>query len=68
MDTKELCDEVSNVYALISQLRVSGDAVDLIAAAREKLRRLDKGIRDFGKKEAAEDGGQVDSGASGEED
>lgn len=32
--------ELANVFALLSNLSVSGDAVDIMAAVRQKLRRV----------------------------
>ena len=40
MDTKDLAQLAADAYAMISTLSVAGDAVDVIAAARAKLRKL----------------------------
>lgn len=46
---------IEAAYALISSLSVSGDVVDVIAAARQQLVMADK---DFEKKEAVEHGSE----------
>ncbi len=44
-------NKAKQIYAMLSQLSVSGDAVDIVAAIRELLRQMI---------EEAEDGGQTD--------
>lgn len=41
---KELTKQVDDIFGLVSLLRVSGDSVDLVAAVREKLRRLHQDV------------------------
>lgn len=71
---QELKKQVDEIFTMVSLLRVSGDAVDIVATVREKLRRLYKHIEKLPDvqppdipttavsepcaKEAATDGGQ----------
>jgi len=50
---KELKKEVNEVFTLISSVFVRGDDVDVIAIAREKLRKVYSGL-------SAEKGGDAD--------
>lgn len=59
MDTKKLAKQVSDIYNIVSAIAVRGDAVDLMAAARTKLREL-AGAIEAVEKEAVTDGGQDD--------
>lgn len=43
METKKLLDEA---FALLCAIPVSGDSVELMAAAKEKMRNAYKSIRD----------------------
>lgn len=49
MDIENLQKQVSTIYAIVSSLNVSGDAVDAVAAIRSKLRKLDRDIAEAGK-------------------
>lgn len=40
MDNKQISDELTAAYQILSTLSVSGDAVDAMAAVRAKLRRV----------------------------
>lgn len=57
MDIENLQKQVQDIFGIVSQLRVSGDAVDYVAAVREKLRRLYADIGAMAEKEDT-DGGQ----------
>lgn len=49
--------QVEDIYLIISSLGVSGDAVDVIAAVRSKLRKLMEDMKADGQgKEAKTDG------------
>ena len=39
---KELMEEIDSAYKILSSLQVSGDAIDVIAAVRSKLRKAYK--------------------------
>ncbi len=52
----ELKAEVDSVYAIISALQVSGDAVDVMAAVRSKLRKIRSMADSLTKQEAEKDG------------
>lgn len=56
MDKKELLKQVDDIYAIVSTLNASGDAIDTLAAARSKLRKL-RAYIDKAEKEVP-DGGQ----------
>ena len=59
MDTKDLERLARDAYAMISTLSVTGDAVDVVAAARAKLRKLGNELE----KRAAAEEKLKDSGA-----
>ena len=40
MNVNNVIQEVETVYRMISTINVSGDAIDVMAAARAKLRRI----------------------------
>lgn len=41
---KEWANEINDIYALISTLYVSGDAIDTVAAVRFRLQKLYKEV------------------------
>lgn len=47
MDTKYLQKQVSDIYAIVSALNVSGDAVDVVAVLRARLRKLNADIAEL---------------------
>lgn len=55
---KEIKTEINDAYLILSQLSVSGDAVDLMAAVRAKMKRALRMMNDLEKGEA--DGRQTD--------
>lgn len=57
--TEKLMKELDTVYGLISSIQVSGEAVDTMAVARQKLRGVYadlKKLNENGKKEAEDNG------------
>lgn len=48
MDKKALLKQVDEIYAILSTLSASGDALDVIAAVRSKLRKLREGLAALG--------------------
>lgn len=45
----ELLKELDSAYRMISSIAVSGDSVDVMAAARAKLRKVYVGLKDQSK-------------------
>lgn len=39
MDTNKIRQEITSAYQILSTLRANGDAIDVLAAVRSKLRR-----------------------------
>lgn len=56
MNNDEIKTELTTVYNIISSLSVAGDAVDAIAAARAKLRRVIQGVETPGDGKEVTDG------------
>ena len=46
IDTKSIKKDVDDAIALLSQLSVSGDVIDLMAAVRSKMFRASKALDD----------------------
>lgn len=53
---KELINELDAALAILSTLSVSGDAVDMMAAAKTKLRRAKRELEKKSKEEVTPDG------------
>lgn len=59
----DLKNEVRETIAILSRILVSGDAVDYMAAARVKLKRIYNELNLEGEES---DGGQQNTGSSGD--
>lgn len=56
---KELMEEIENAFKLISAISVNGDGVDVIAGARESLRKAYKIAKELN---CSENAGEIKNG------
>lgn len=55
MDTLSLKKEITEIYKLVSSLSVQGDAVELVAMIRIRLRKLHESVDQIDKEDSTDE-------------